>query len=464
MLFVLVGLWTIGMLLIVTDPKRKTTRWISSIAFTGGAGGLSAVLNEQIQPWLLAQRWIGEPGAAVIDRIEYFSSITCYYGLPYTFLMFTLVYYPGYAVWPPRLTRWLKWLLLAPPALSFLFDPLPGRPIPYHVVVWWAAPYILTGVGFLLTALLKERNSFLRRSRLLTLMAAAPTLLFAMGTLYVLPAFFGLYESWRYNAWVIAFTLAVIVGSSFRYGFMGLQISIQNQRLDYTLRAITSGTAILNHAIKNDVGKIRLFGEKLKSDVRDNEADPAELEADIEVIMAASRHIYDMIYRIQGQTQEQALHPEPFELADLLAECVRASALSLGDLKVEEQYMCAGSWVGDRAQLLEVCTNLVTNAVEAMPHGGTLVIRLTETKRNYVVEVKDTGIGMDKKQLKLAFDPFYTTKAGKKMNFGLGLSYCYNIIHRHKGTMNLHSKPGHGTSVFIHLPKKKWLPVGRELV
>lgn len=453
MLFVLIGLWTIGLLLIVTDPRRLTTRWIASIAFTGGSGGLSAVIHDYWIPSFYDRGWLTEPVADLMLRAESISSLVCYYGLPYTFLMFTIVYHPNYSVWPIRNKRF-SWILIVPVLLSFVFEPASAiDPIPYHYVTWWTTPYILAGIAILIHATVKERNTFLRKHRMLTTLAAAPALFFALFTLYILPTFFGLYEWWRYNAWVIGFTLAVILISSFRYGFMGLQISIQNQKLDYTLRAITSGTAILNHAIKNDVGKIRLFSEKIKSEAY--ESDPEQLVNDIEVIMNASQHIYDMIYRIQGQTQDVVIKPEELRLDQMLEACAGMLDPAMSHIEVEKDFRCTGKLWGDKAQLNEVFTNVISNAIDAMPQGGKLVLRLTETKRNITVEVKDTGIGMDKKLLKQVFDPFFTTKAGKKLNFGLGLSYCYHVIQKHKGTMDMHSKQGAGTSVFIHFPKKK---------
>ncbi|MCS7461110.1 HAMP domain-containing histidine kinase [Paenibacillus doosanensis] len=453
MLFVLIGLWTIGLLLIVTDPKRQTTRWIASIAFTGGSGGLSAVIHDDVMPFFYDQGWLTEPVAGMMTQAETICSLVCYYGLPYTFLMFTVVYHPHYSSWSLR-KRWVPWALLIPVLVSFAFEPSADDPIPYRFVTLWTTPYILAGIAILIHATVKERNSFLRKHRMLTTLAAAPTLFFALFTLYVLPTYFGLYEWWRYNAWVIGFTLTVILFSSFRYGFMGLQISIQNQKLDYTLRAITSGTAILNHAIKNDVGKIRLFSEKIKSEA--GQADEEQLTQDIEVIMNASQHIYDMIYRIQGQTQDVILHEEELRLDRLLEQSMEAiMAPSPGSVEAVRELRYTGSIRGDRAQLSEVFTNVMTNAVEAMPQGGRLTVRLTESKRDITVEIKDTGAGMDKKQLKRVFDPFYTTKSGKKLNFGLGLSYCYSVVQKHKGSMTIDSKQGAGTSVFINFPKKK---------
>lgn len=453
MLFVLIGLWTIGLLLIVTGSKRLTTRWIASIAFTGGSGGLSAVIHDYFIPSLYDKGWLTESVAKGMFYAENISSLVCYYGLPYTFLMFTIVYHPNYSVWPRR-KAWLPWILIVPVLVSFVFEPVKDLdPIPYQYVTLWTTPFILAGIVTLVHATMKERNTLLRKHRILTTLAAAPTLFFALFTLYLLPTYFGLYEWWRYNPWVIGFTLAVILISSFRYGFMGLQISIQNQKLDFTLRAITSGTAILNHAIKNDVGKIRLFSEKIKSEAR--ESDPEQLVNDIEVIMNASQHIYDMIYRIQGQTQDVILRPEELQLDQMLEQCAAMLEPAMERIEVVKDLRYTGKLWGDKAQLTEVFTNVISNAIDAMPQGGILTLKLTETKRTVSVEIRDNGIGMDKKQLKQVFDPFFTTKAGKKLNFGLGLSYCYHVIQKHKGTMEMSSKQGAGTSVFVHFPKKK---------
>ncbi|TBL80263.1 sensor histidine kinase [Paenibacillus thalictri] len=452
MLFVWIGLWTVGLLLILTDPKRSTTRWISSIAFTGGSGGLSAVLGDSIIPYLAAHAGYTEQTLHIWQLIEIALSKVCYYGLPYTFLMFTLVYYPQPI--PRKLLTAAPYALLAPIAVSFAFQPKDTAPIPYSYVMLWTTPYILLGVALLAVAAFRERNTYLRLNRMLTMIAAAPTLMFAMFTMYILPAYYGVYDFWRYNLWVIIFTLAVILVSSLRYGFMGLQISIQNQKRDYTLRAITSGTAILNHAIKNDVGKIKLFSQKLKMDAR--ASGNVSAEADIEVIMSATQHIYEMMSRIQGQTQEVDLQLEEHRLDAIIRDTLSAlePEFSAGQVEVAADLRYEKPFVCDSAQLTEVFTNLFTNAAEAMPGGGKLHVKLFETKRTIVAEVQDTGAGMDKKQLKRVFDPFYTTKAGKKLNFGLGLSYCYHVIQKHKGRMNIDSKPGKGTTVYISFSKR----------
>jgi signal transduction histidine kinase len=455
LLFVLVGLWTVGLMLLITDPRRATTRWISSIAFTGGSGGLAVVLNETIVPGITSSGVYPPEWIFVLEQLETASSRVCYYGLPYTFLMFAIVYIP-YRL-PVKLRKVLPYALLAPAALSLALPPEPGHTILYRAVVWWAAPYILIGITLLIWAAAAERNTFLRRTRMLTAIAAVPALFTSMFTLYILPAYWGGAEWWRYNVAMIAFTLAVIFVSSIRYGFMGLQISIRNQKLDYTLKAITSGTAILNHAIKNDVGKIKLFSQNIRASAAAK--GDQELVSDIEVIMAASQHIYDMIFRIQDQTQEAELQLEEERLDELIKLTLTGLRHELSNIEVKTELLYDKPYRFDRAQIGEVLTNIITNAAEAMPDGGQLSVKLSETKRHIVLEIRDTGKGMEKSDLKRVFDPFYTTKggskSGKKLNFGLGLSYCYHVVQKHKGSMNIQSKIGSGTTVYMNFPKKR---------
>ncbi|RKY71218.1 MAG: hypothetical protein DRP97_02425 [Candidatus Latescibacterota bacterium] len=107
---------------------------------------------------------------------------------------------------------------------------------------------------------------------------------------------------------------------------------------------------------------------------------------------------------------------------------------------------------GSAPELREVLTNLILNAVDAMPAGGSLSIRTEmEPKKNEVlISVSDTGIGMSRKIQRRVFDPFFTTK-GAKGN-GLGLSVVYGIVSRHGGDISVKSKPGVGTTFILRLP------------
>ena len=107
--------------------------------------------------------------------------------------------------------------------------------------------------------------------------------------------------------------------------------------------------------------------------------------------------------------------------------------------------------MGRPAELNEVLTNLVLNAIDAMPKGGTLRLRTRlGDHRHAVITVADTGMGMTEEVRKRVFDPFFTTKGEE--GTGLGLSVSHSIVERHGGDLRVDSHPGEGTTFTITLP------------
>jgi signal transduction histidine kinase/ActR/RegA family two-component response regulator len=105
---------------------------------------------------------------------------------------------------------------------------------------------------------------------------------------------------------------------------------------------------------------------------------------------------------------------------------------------------------GNASDLREVLTNLIFNAVDAMPQGGTIMLRTHAEKVQVFLEITDTGTGMTEEVQRRCFDPFFSTKG--KAGTGLGLSMVYGIIQRHEGTITVDSKLNRGTTFTICLP------------
>jgi GAF domain-containing protein/ActR/RegA family two-component response regulator len=105
---------------------------------------------------------------------------------------------------------------------------------------------------------------------------------------------------------------------------------------------------------------------------------------------------------------------------------------------------------GDPAELREVMTNLILNAVDAMPHGGTLTLATAQRGESIELRVSDTGVGIPEAVRGKIFDPFFTTKGPK--GTGLGLSMTYGILSRHGATVAVESEEGQGTTFIMLFP------------
>jgi two-component system, NtrC family, sensor kinase len=107
----------------------------------------------------------------------------------------------------------------------------------------------------------------------------------------------------------------------------------------------------------------------------------------------------------------------------------------------------------DEGQLQQAIIALATNAIDAMPDGGTLTFRAFSQRGRVVVEVQDTGIGIHADDLSKIFEPFFTTKEIGK-GTGLGLAVCYGIVTEHDGRLSVRSNPGKGTTFTMFFPTR----------
>ncbi|MEJ7849104.1 MAG: ATP-binding protein [Pyrinomonadaceae bacterium] len=108
----------------------------------------------------------------------------------------------------------------------------------------------------------------------------------------------------------------------------------------------------------------------------------------------------------------------------------------------------------DGGQIQQAVIALCTNAIDAMPHGGTLTMRASAHSNRVAIEIEDTGVGIPQEDLSKIFEPFFTTKEVGE-GTGLGLAVCYGIITDHGGRLSVRSNVGKGTTFTILLPITK---------
>jgi signal transduction histidine kinase len=103
----------------------------------------------------------------------------------------------------------------------------------------------------------------------------------------------------------------------------------------------------------------------------------------------------------------------------------------------------------DKVKMVRVFINIVKNAIDAMPEGGTLRVKSTQINGNVKISFTDTGIGMPKETLSKLFSPLVTTKA---QGMGFGLAICKRIVNAHQGQITVQSIEGKGTTVTVTMP------------
>jgi PAS domain S-box-containing protein len=146
----------------------------------------------------------------------------------------------------------------------------------------------------------------------------------------------------------------------------------------------------------------------------------------------------------------------PIAVPDLMQRCLLLCQhkLELNNIHLDQHIQTELPKIrGDFNQLQQCIINLVFNAADAMPDGGTLTLAVSHTGASQEVHltVTDTGTGIDPKDLPHIFEPFYTTK-DEGYGVGLGLSTLYGILQDHQGSVQVESEPGKGTTFTLRLP------------
>jgi signal transduction histidine kinase len=154
--------------------------------------------------------------------------------------------------------------------------------------------------------------------------------------------------------------------------------------------------------------------------------------------------------------RESEIESEAHEVQDIIEDTLRLAANQIKLAKVKVRGDLAPNLppiYGDRHQLEQVFLNIVLNALDAMPKGGTLTITCNNTKdRDMVcVEFADSGLGIPEHTISDIFNPFFTTKPDAK-GTGLGLSVSLGIIRQHGGDIRVRSEVGKGTTFAVTLP------------
>ena len=190
--------------------------------------------------------------------------------------------------------------------------------------------------------------------------------------------------------------------------------------------------------------------------------DPEKLKRGLDIIIKTAEDGAKTVKRIQDFARQRRDHD--FELVSIDQILLDASEITRPRWKncaeasnihitLNLQIGSNGMVMGDDSELREVLVNMVFNAIDAMPEGGTLSLTTWTVADSVMIKVVDTGVGMYPEVRSRIFDPFFTTKG--KAGLGLGLAVSFGIIRRHGGNIEVDSQYGKGTEFLITLPLAK---------
>jgi signal transduction histidine kinase len=432
--------------------RQEATRWAIFFFICASLGSLSYVIVDSIIPVLQLNKLSHSFAYKVLFNLHIAFLFILQAFVPYAFLQFAIVYSEAVSL---RIKRILVYLLTLPIWLTLGMTPLkPDIQLDYSLLLIWAAPYYLVACFLLVFFYMKEKNPEKRRSRLITACFTVPPII----VIVILNNFVGALnqndQGVRYISIFVGIAFVVFIVSAIRYGAMGVSIQFEKQRLDYTIKGIASGTLMLNHAMKNRITNMDMLADRMRRVSQSLEHKP--MEEDITFLQLETQQMMQMVKRIQKQIEDIELVKDYANLKDVMTQTLQSNyyLLESKGISVTSTYLINLDIICDKVHLQEVFNNLIRNAVDAMDPGiGTLSIRIYESKSSVLIDFSDNGTGMDKYMASKIFVPFFSTKL-KVDNFGLGLSYCYLVMQKHGGSIELVNPIDSGTTFTLRLPKK----------
>ncbi|MEO8181020.1 MAG: ATP-binding protein [Deltaproteobacteria bacterium] len=237
-----------------------------------------------------------------------------------------------------------------------------------------------------------------------------------------------------------------------------VQLRNKLQRAD-RLAAVGTLAAGVAHEVNNPLGYMRLNLEHVLRELVTLSADPqlgahtGRLIRPLEMVLEGAERVHTIVSALLNLTRATDI-TRIVDVPQVLERCLEVAAQQFqGRVRVQRDYAAVPAVSANETRLVQVFSNLLTNAAEAMSDGAqahTLrVVTRTDAKGHALIEIADTGPGIPRENLQRVFDPFFTTK---ESGLGLGLAICQRIVSSFGGEIDVESRPGSGATFRVSLP------------
>ena len=215
------------------------------------------------------------------------------------------------------------------------------------------------------------------------------------------------------------------------------------------IAALGRAAAQVAHEVKNPLAGLLLYSLHLKSKLDKSSESEALL---VDKIVTTINHLIERVEQILGFARPLSFTLSAGDLNQIAKDVLELVQPQIMANKVEVRLSLneqAALAMIDESSMRGALMNLIVNAIEAMPEGGTLSVTSETSGDMLLLRIADTGSGISEEEAKKIFEPFYTTK---EQGLGLGMPYARKIIEQHGGAISLVSQLGEGTTISVALP------------
>ncbi len=216
------------------------------------------------------------------------------------------------------------------------------------------------------------------------------------------------------------------------------------------LAAMGRLTSQIAHELNNPLYGIMNTLELLKTEI----SPESKRRKVLEMALSETVRLSELLRKMLSFSKPDQEEKQPVDINTVLDEILllHEKQLQENDIKIKTNFaQSLPKITASKNQLRQVFLNLVSNARDAMPKGGTLSVATTSADENIEIKIADTGVGISDEHINKIFDSFFTTKDSVK-GVGLGLSVCYGFIKDHGGDVQVKSQVGTGTTFEITFP------------
>ncbi|MGN8226885.1 sensor histidine kinase [Gracilimonas sp. BCB1] len=236
------------------------------------------------------------------------------------------------------------------------------------------------------------------------------------------------------------------------------------EELDALLNFKNRLLSLISHDSRTPLSTINLASEMIEAEIKGDETNEDQVKHFLEMIKVSAQHqlefMNSMLSLARFDEGKLTLDQKEVKAGELFEDLKKNHQLYLSTKNIDFETLSSLSeneiLYLDKEKMMSVLNNLVQNAIKFTPEGGKISVSVSSDSENYILTVKDNGVGISEEQKKDIFEAFSSSSegTGSEKGTGLGLWIARVFTELHDGTISLSGKEGEGTTITITIPKK----------